>query len=216
MRYSFLIVVCFLMTTPLVGQDLVVRTNGDSIKCQILSESEHRVAFKTYHHGKKITTGLDQAEISSIVYGFYDHRPNHAVYGFLGGGFILGGRYDYTAHGSGFAQMSVSVGVGGTEDLSVLCLFGGCDEPERYAVFVHQFTVVMGRGQHLLELGAGGTYYHGMQSHKEYHLAPVVGYRFYPKLNSGLAVRLILMPPIFNTDTEIIPGPLGLGVGFAF
>lgn len=217
MRYLLVVFVVGVFTLGSQAQDLVVRTSGDSLRCEIIEENAERLTIKSSYKGRKVVTGLDQSTVSSVVYGFYDHRPNHALYGFLGGGFTLGGRYDYTAHGSGFAQMSASIGVGGTEDLNVAsCLFGNCNEPEKYTAFVHQIAVVLGRGRHLIELGLGGTYYHGDQSNKEYHLAPLVGYRFYPKLNSGFAARLVLMPPILNTDTDIITGPIGVGLGFAF
>ncbi|MBI9053460.1 MAG: hypothetical protein JEY96_06550 [Bacteroidales bacterium] len=85
---TLLLFVCF----NSYSQDKIIRTNGDQIRCKILSEDSLAVSFTYYYNSKLTQTHLNKTEISSIEYGkkSKDKKSGIANFG-IGFGLDYGG-----------------------------------------------------------------------------------------------------------------------------
>lgn len=73
---NFWIGVCLLWLpiSGLQGQDLIVRTVGDSIDCKIVSITEDRIHFWFYKENQKVSTFLSKEQVASYLPGYYQRH----------------------------------------------------------------------------------------------------------------------------------------------
>lgn len=117
-------------------------------------------------------------------------RPENAIYaGFLGDATLFSLNYESLTVLNDALILSARLGFGFNEEFD-LCLFGGCDEPDKYFVIPHHITINLGHRQSFFEAGLGGAYIPKLYAHP-YYLFPMFGYRFIPvkKLDLFSALR---------------------------
>ncbi|MEZ5014406.1 MAG: hypothetical protein R2794_08955 [Chitinophagales bacterium] len=159
--------------------------------------------------------------LSNAVYAQKDsvqryERPENAIYaGFLGDATLFSLNYESLTVLNDALILSARLGFGFNEEFD-LCLFGGCDEPDKYFVIPHHITINLGHRQSFFEAGLGGAYIPKLYAHP-YYLFPMFGYRFIPVKETGPVLRFTIQVPVTGFELgPILFLPVGVSLGGSF
>jgi hypothetical protein len=80
-KLNFLLLGTLLCLCPnLFAQDLLVKTNNDSVNCKVVKQNSETVYFFTYQNNKEIMNAIPKSEIKSMVLNYYANSPAKQTY----------------------------------------------------------------------------------------------------------------------------------------
>jgi len=77
MKKAFFVIIMLTFALALSAQDLIIRTNGDSISCRITRIDTSVVYFTLFDNGYEMQTSLGKSEIRSMQFGAGDTRQEN-------------------------------------------------------------------------------------------------------------------------------------------
>ncbi|MDA3910475.1 MAG: hypothetical protein PF448_03850 [Bacteroidales bacterium] len=135
---------------------------------------------------------------------------------FLGDASILSLNYSRIIRTPTDIFINTKLGIGYQETFE-LCLWGGCDTPEKLITIPHHITGNLGRKRSFLELGIGGTLLYG-KDYQNYVLYPIIAYRFIPfklyRVNFRIYAHYVFYRS--NNESGLVLIPAGISVGLSF
>lgn len=134
----------------------------------------------------------------------------------LGNGSLVSLNYERLFHLNSRLHLSTEIGVGYNE-YSSLCITGtGCKSPNPvYYTLPHSVSILLGKGSHFLEMGAGGTLI-PLNSYKQYIFYPEIGYRIQPIKSSRINFKCFIQIPKIGTSDEARMLFFLSGISFGF
>lgn len=141
-----------------------------------------------------------------------DRPKNSLMLNILGDGSIVSLNYDkLLAIGEKF-MISAKLGVGFNVSYS-FGYFGGSSSSDGFFTITNHALGVIGEGNHLLEVGLGGTAIAGNTNHN-YVVYPILGYRLAPVYSSNVTLRAFVHVPLQQRD--VLFSPVGFAIGYCF